>query len=131
MEDIDIEMDGTSALVTNITDLDDIKNDTNNNNDNNISEMKTIDNIKMVSDAEQRELALLWDKMKEFEKFESGNTNESLHRKHLRFTMEKEFVEMLSNPQYLHRFVKLYPCTNNDPCANSNIIIKIYRFSNQ
>ena len=52
-------------------------------------EIKSITNIDTFNDPEQRELAALFDRMKEFEQHESGNTNESIHRKYLRFTMEK------------------------------------------
>ena len=110
IDDVDIEMGETSVEIKSITDLDD--NTTNANDDNNdknidddIEDMlnKELDNAKLMNNEEERELVLLWEKMKDFESVESGNTDESLHRKHLRFTMEKEFVEMLSNPHYLHR----------------------------
>ena len=51
---------------------------------------------------ERAELIELWNKMKRHNEFESGSNKDSLHAKHLRFTMEKEFVELLSNPKYLH-----------------------------
>ncbi|ETO09223.1 hypothetical protein RFI_28166 [Reticulomyxa filosa] len=40
-------------------------------------------------------------KMKELHATEDGECLESVKRKHLRFSMEKEFVEMLANPHYL------------------------------
>eukprot|EP01083_Nonionella_stella_P099252 279056_1 len=51
---------------------------------------------------ERTELIELWEIMKKHNEMESGETKDSLHAKYLRFTMEKEFVELLSNPRYLH-----------------------------
>lgn len=51
---------------------------------------------------ETKELTELFDLMEKSSKLESGETPESIHRKHLRFTMEKEFIELLASPQYLH-----------------------------
>lgn len=59
-------------------------------------------NAEYVKHGEREDLIRLWNKMKYFNEHESGETFSSLHKKHLRFTMEKEFVELLSNPQYLY-----------------------------
>ena len=62
----------------------------------------TLDKEEIKEDAEKQELIAVWNKMKEHNELESGETKDSLHAKYLRFTMEKEFVELLSNPRYLH-----------------------------
>eukprot|EP01084_Bolivina_argentea_P013332 24989_1 len=51
---------------------------------------------------DRMELIELWQTIKKHNNLESGLTKESIYAKHLRFTMEKEFVELLSNPRYLH-----------------------------
>jgi len=56
---------------------------------------------RIKKEAEKTELMELWMKMKRHNELESGATRESLHAKYLRFSMEKEFVELLSNPRYL------------------------------
>ena len=60
----------------------------------------TINDI--TPETEKAELIELWNKMKKHNELESGLTKDSLHAKYLRFTMEKEFVELLANPRYLH-----------------------------
>ncbi len=63
----------------------------------------TVGNGNFVkAEKERTELVDLWETMKRHNKLESGLTKDSMHAKYLRFTMEKEFVELLSNPRYLH-----------------------------
>ena len=61
---------------------------------------------QMKNDKERAQLIELWDTMKKHHDLESGATSDSLHAKYLRFTMEKEFVEMLSNPRYLQHLAQ-------------------------
>ena len=58
------------------------------------------------SESERAELLSLWSTMKKHAALESGRTPDSLLAKHLRFSMEKEFVELLSNPRYLHHLAQ-------------------------
>ena len=48
----------------------------------------------------------LWETLKKHQDLESEATSDSLHAKYLRFIMEKEFVEMLSNPRYLQHLAQ-------------------------